>query len=234
MTVLGIETATAVCAAAVVSDGAVRSGGSIEGKYLHAERLMSIIDASLRDAGIGVRDLDAIAVSIGPGSFTGLRIGLSVAKGLAFAAGKPIVPVPTLRAIARHAVRAGIVRALSRILPVLDARRDEVYCQMFATDGAFIRPLWDERDMAVGALVDALGRGPVLVTGEAAPRVRAALEGRDAGSCPECAFAPAEIARCDAGTLAMIGEELAAEGRQADLNELEPRYIKEFFLRTTP
>jgi tRNA threonylcarbamoyladenosine biosynthesis protein TsaB len=233
MTVLGIESATAVCAAAVVSGGSVRSGRSIEGKHLHAEHLMSIIDRSLRDAGIGVRDLDAIAVSIGPGSFTGLRIGLSVAKGLACAAGKPVVPVPTLTSIARHAALAGIAGDQSRILPVLDARRDEVYCQLFERVGVSVRPVWEERDMTIGALVDMLGGERALVTGEAAPRVRAALEGRDERSRPACLFAPPEIARCDAGTIAMIGAELIAEGLQADLSDLEPRYIQEFFLRTT-
>jgi tRNA threonylcarbamoyladenosine biosynthesis protein TsaB len=233
MTVLGIESATAVCAAAVVSGGSFRSGRSIEGKHLHAEHLMSIIDGSLRDAGLSVRDLRAIAVSIGPGSFTGLRIGLSVAKGLACAAGKPVIPVPTLTSLARHAARAGIAGNHSRILPVLDARRDEVYCQLFERVGASVLPVWEERDMTLAGLVDLLGREPALVTGEAAVRVRAALEGRDVRSRPACLFAPPEIARCDAGTVAMIGAELAAEGLQVDLDDLEPRYIKEFFLRTT-
>jgi tRNA threonylcarbamoyladenosine biosynthesis protein TsaB len=78
--ILGIETATAVCAAAVAGGGHVFAESSLEEKYIHAERLMSMVDEVLRESGRSLAALDAIAVSIGPGSFTGLRIGLSVAK----------------------------------------------------------------------------------------------------------------------------------------------------------
>lgn len=233
MTVLGIETATSLCGAAVVSGGTVRSAHAVEGRHIHAEQLMSIIDRSLAQAGVLLRDLDAIAVSIGPGSFTGLRIGLSAAKGLALAAGKPIVPVPTLEAIARQAVRAGAAAPPRQILPVLDARRDEVYCQLFEAAGASVRALDQERDMTVAALVDSLGSRHVLVTGEAAHRVQAELLRREGGGGSHVAFAPPEAARCEAALVALIGEDLAAQGVVADLNDLEPRYIKEFFLRST-
>ena len=233
MTVLGSETATSVCGAAVVSGGSVRAAHAVEGSHLHAEHLMAIIDRSLVQAGVVLRDLDAIAVSIGPGSFTGLRIGLSAAKGLALAAGKPVVPVPTLEAIARQAVRAGAADLPRRILPVLDARRDEVYCQIFETAGASVRALDEERDMTVAGLVDTLGDRPVLVTGEAAHRVEAELRRRGGRVGAGVAFAPPDAARCEAAVVALIGEELAARGAAADLNDLEPRYIKEFFLRST-
>ena len=233
MTVLGIETATSVCGAAVVSGGTVQAAHAVEGSHIHAERLMAIIDRSLVQAGVVLRDLDAIAVSIGPGSFTGLRIGLSAAKGLALAAGKPVVPVPTLEAIARQAVRAGAADPPRRILPVLDARRDEVYCQIFETAGASVRALDEERDMTVAGLVDTLGDRPVLVTGEAAHRVEAELRRRGGRVGAGVAFAPPDAARCEAAVVALIGEELAARGAAADLNDLEPRYIKEFFLRPT-
>jgi tRNA threonylcarbamoyl adenosine modification protein YeaZ len=232
MIVLGIESATSLCAAAVVSDGAVLAAHGVEGRHLHAERLMSMIDRALREAGVELSGLEAIAVSIGPGSFTGLRIGLSVVKGLALAASLPVVPVPTLEAIARHALRAGLAHAGGRILPVLDARRDEVYCQFFAPEANAVRPLEAERDLGVRELVGRLGEHPVLVTGEAAHRIRAELERPGGRAHPGITFAPPEAARCDAGVVALMGEERANAGGTAALNDLEPRYIKEFFLRT--
>src|SRR5262245_52075822 len=96
----------------------------------HARTLLPLIDAALAAAGVGLRQLDLLAVSIGPGSFTGLRIGLSVAKGLALATGLPVVGVPTLEAYALHVgPRPGL------ICPVLDARKGEVYGAVFRWQG---------------------------------------------------------------------------------------------------
>ena len=171
-------------------------------------------------------------MSIGPGSFTGLRIGLSVAKGLAYAAEKPLVAVPTLRAIAERAARESVGEIPNTILPLLDARKDEVYCQLFERQGSAVRPAWEERDMTLAALADLVAQTNVLITGEAAPRLRAIVTmGRRPGR-PSAVFAPPEIARCSAAVVAMIGEQMLAEGKSADPRDLEPRYIKEFFLKT--
>ena len=100
MIVLGIETATAVCAVALVDDDVVRAERRYEIPQAHSEKLMECVDDCLKSAGLALSSIDGIAISIGPGSFTGLRIGLSVAKGLAFATDKPVVGVPTLEALA--------------------------------------------------------------------------------------------------------------------------------------
>jgi len=123
---LGIETATSIASVGIVGadrDPAERSQPMCGS---HARTLLPLIDDVLRAAGLGLSDLDLLAVSIGPGSFTGLRIGLSVAKGLALATGLPIVGVPTLEAYARHVgPRPGL------LCPVLDARKGEVYAAAF-------------------------------------------------------------------------------------------------------
>src|SRR5712692_6734191 len=100
MIVLGIETATAVCGAAIVEDAGVRAEASIEAEHIHSEKLISLIDEALNRATIPFSSIDSVAVSIGPGSFTGLRIGLSVAKGLVYAGGKSLAAVSTLEALA--------------------------------------------------------------------------------------------------------------------------------------
>src|SRR4030066_1575979 len=102
MKILAIETATVAGSIAIVDDSAGLIGEvRMDVKVVHAERLMPSIEWLLKASGIQINDIDAYAVSIGPGSFTGLRIGLSTAKGFSYATGKPVVPVPTLDAFAR-------------------------------------------------------------------------------------------------------------------------------------
>jgi tRNA threonylcarbamoyladenosine biosynthesis protein TsaB len=230
--ILGIETATAVCAAAVVGGGRVFAESAREEKYIHAERLMSMVDEVLRRSGCSLASLDAIAVSIGPGSFTGLRIGLSVAKGLAYAVEKPLIAVPTLRAIAERAARENGDDAPPAILPLLDARKDEVYCQLFERHGSTVRPAEEEHDVKLTVLAERLSQMEVLITGEAAPRLRELMMAPDGRNRPEAVFADTEKARCSAAVVALIGERMLGEGNTAEARDLEPRYIKEFFLKT--
>jgi tRNA threonylcarbamoyladenosine biosynthesis protein TsaB len=224
MTVLGIETATAVCGSAVWDDGRLAALEEINEGRVHAERLLPLIDSALRTSGRTAASLHAIAVSIGPGSFTGLRIGLSIAKGLVLATGVPLVAVPTLEALASRTVR--VLKATGRVLAAIDARRDEVYCQLFEADGERVVPLWEPRDVAVDRLLVELGSTPVLVTGDGRGKVMA----RAAGGGVRFDEADASAAACSAGEVARLGEMLARAGKTEDPALLEPRYIKEFFL----
>ncbi len=230
MSVLGIETATMVCAAAVAAGGKVLAEAAVEKRNIHAERLMLLIDEVLRQTGISPQQLDAIAVSIGPGSFTGLRIGLSVAKGLACATAKPLVAVPTLEALARRTVESGIVHPL--ILPLLDARRNEVYCQFFTAGDGGVTGFDDPHDRSLEEVAEEIGRRHVLVTGEASDKFRAFVESGRPEVREVVRFAEGPVARCSGGTVAVMGEELLARGRTEDPSALEPRYIKEFFFKT--
>jgi tRNA threonylcarbamoyladenosine biosynthesis protein TsaB len=230
VTVLGIETATAVCGAALVRDGVIAAEQSLEEKNVHAERLLGLIDRVLVDGdprqgkADPLRSLEGIAVSVGPGSFTGLRIGLSVAKGLAFARELPLVGVPTLVALARHAAATDPPAAGEWILAALDARRDEVYYQIFDYSGS---PLRDAGDCDVGALRSEIGDHPLLVTGDGAMKV--INGGSGGGHRMRLASPPALL--CSAAGVARLGEEMLREGHRDDPVTLEPLYIKEFFLK---
>jgi len=129
---LGIETATSIASVGIVVENQVAAERTLPLRGSHARTLLPLIEETLHGAGLGLSDLELLAVSIGPGSFTGLRIGLSVVKGLALATGLPVVGVPTLEAYAHAAgARAGV------ICPVLDARKGEVYAAAFRwQDGA--------------------------------------------------------------------------------------------------
>ena len=133
MRILAIETATSVCGCALVENGAIRREYSVEAPQIHSEKIMGLIDKVLASSQMACTDVDAVAVSIGPGSFTGLRIGLSVAKGLSFAGEKPLIAVSTLEALAGHAVLRDLVTADDLVLAAIDARRNEVFAAAYRT-----------------------------------------------------------------------------------------------------
>ncbi|MGH7898517.1 MAG: tRNA (adenosine(37)-N6)-threonylcarbamoyltransferase complex dimerization subunit type 1 TsaB [Candidatus Binatia bacterium] len=124
--ILGIDTATAVAAVGVVSEGRIAAEVFEFSGEGHAPRLADLARRALDDAGMSLAELDSIAVSIGPGSFTGIRVGLGFAKGIAYSAGLPLVGVGTLEALARVAPGG-----FPRIAAVTDARKGEVYLGSF-------------------------------------------------------------------------------------------------------
>ncbi len=128
--ILNIETATKNCSVSVAKDGNTIACNELADEgYSHAEKLHVFIEEVISKAGISVQDLSAIAVSQGPGSYTGLRIGVSAAKGLCYALNIPLIAVDTLQTLASQ---AGVTDG--KIIPMLDARRMEVYSAIFNSD----------------------------------------------------------------------------------------------------
>lgn len=140
MYILNIETATKNCSVALAKDGTTIFCKEIaEQGYSHAEKLHVFIEEIIKEAGISMTDLAAIAVSQGPGSYTGLRIGVSTAKGLCYALGIPLIAVDTLASLAKKAdVEDGLV------VPMIDARRMEVYSAIFNSKNEMIRDVQAE------------------------------------------------------------------------------------------
>jgi tRNA threonylcarbamoyladenosine biosynthesis protein TsaB len=232
MNVLGIETATGVCGAALAVNGVIAAVEEIDRQKIHAEKLVSLVTAVLRAGGITPRDLDGIAVSIGPGSFTGLRIGLSAAKGLAYATGVPLLAVPTLEALANRAERDGILPPEGWLCAALDARRDEVYYQRFRIEKGALRAEEPASDATVADLALLLAQhpsAPLVLTGEAREKLAGALP-RQEGRAP-VTLLPDPHAQCTAVTVALLGALRLSRGETEDTALLEPRYIKEFFLK---
>ena len=128
--ILNIETATKNCSVCLAKDGIPVAVSEYAGEgYAHAEKLHVFIEEVLQKAGIGYKDLTAIAVSMGPGSYTGLRIGVSAAKGLCYALGIPLLAIDTLELLARKVtISEGV------IIPMIDARRMEAYTAVFDKD----------------------------------------------------------------------------------------------------
>ncbi len=151
MKILGLDTAAAIASVALVEDGKIileeLCPGKREGEIFsvpikranHAETVLPLIDNVLKKAGLSLSEISALAVSIGPGSFTGLRIGLSTVKGLAYGWKIPVVGVPTL-----HAVAARVTEWDGLICPFLDARKKEVYAALFRKKAGTLERLTED------------------------------------------------------------------------------------------
>jgi tRNA threonylcarbamoyladenosine biosynthesis protein TsaB len=188
MRILAVDAATEACSAALLAGGRVRELFEIIGRG-HAGRLLPMADALLGEAGIGVRDLDAVAFGRGPGGFTGLRIAAGLAQGLAAGSGRPILPVSDLAALAAAGSRAA---EAPRVLACLDARMGQVYWAAYDCSGeapAAVTPehLSGPGDVAPpGAGWFGAGHG-FSAYPEIRARFGAALVGVDAGLLPRAA-----------------------------------------------
>ena len=199
MKVLGLDTATTACSAAVWIDGAIVASRRLTMNRGQAEALAPMIMATLEDAGMAeVRDLDRIAVTIGPGAFTGLRIALATARGFSVATGLPVAGVTTFDALA-HAVPARL-RAGRILLVAVDSRRAEPFCQLYHAD---LTPQGEPFALLPDAVAARLPAGPLLLAGDGASPLREALATR-----ADTAFAPGD-GLPDAGVVAALGAAMA-------------------------
>jgi len=217
MLILGIETSTKTGSVAVVSEDGVIAQYSLNIEVTHSERLMSTVDRVLKDTGIAMADFGGFAVAIGPGSFTGLRIGLSTVKGLALATGKPVASVPTLQALAWN-----LPYAAYPVCPMLDARKNEVYAALYIFDGAAFAQVMPEMTISIREFGEKISR-KTLFTGEAAHLYRREIEQQFGNTA---LFAPLSAALPSAATVAEIGLDLIKNGKQTDPDSLTPLYIR--------
>jgi len=173
--ILQIETATTVCSVALAKEGSVLCRREVEQRNVHAEKITLFIEEVLNEAARSYEDLDAIAVSCGPGSYTGLRIGVSAAKGLCFALDKPLIAIETLAAMADGLVEQHSFESTDHLLcPMIDARRMEVFTAMFDAMGNKLKPtaaeIIDENSFA-----DVLEARKVIFFGDGAEKCSNAL-----------------------------------------------------------
>jgi len=172
--ILALESATSACSVALWADGRVLAGESAEMSRGHAEALLPMVDRVRIAAGVDFAEIDRFAVTIGPGHFTGLRIGLSAARGLALATGRPLVGVTTLEAVAAAVPESE--RAGSMIVAALDSKRAELYVQTF---DSLLRPADSPAALAPSAAVDRLALDRAyLLAGDAADRLVPELQRR--------------------------------------------------------
>lgn len=230
MKVLGIETATKVCAAALVEDEKVLVERHLMLDRMHSEKLIDLIDDCFRAVELDPKTIDGLAISIGPGSFTGLRIGLSVAKGLSFASGKPIVSVPTLEGLAFHAIRQKLCHPGDIILSTIDARRDEVYTAAYCDNNGRLDEISSANAMSVSACFSSyLKSNRVLIVGDGADKFKSHMEKVELEQSSRYIIPPAEYRYCSATAIASLGASKLLRGVHEDVETLEPFYVKDFY-----
>lgn len=214
-----IETSTALCSTALAVDGKVIESRQSDAPKAHAAMTAPFIQDMLGAHGLGVRDCDAVCVSAGPGSYTGLRVGASTAKGLCFAAGIPLISVGTLDLLARQAIGEGLVPDYcTRIIPMIDARRMEVYTAPFSAEGERLGEV-TPRIIEEGSFAEELSQGPVLFIGDGV------------GKCSEALASPnARLVQTFPHASAMAGpaQEAFDAGRFENCAYFEPFYLKQF------
>jgi tRNA threonylcarbamoyladenosine biosynthesis protein TsaB len=225
MRLLAIETATPAQGVALAEDDRLLAELSYEAKGNRGGLLLPTVDRVLQKAGLTARDLDAVAVSVGPGSFTGLRVGLATAKGLALGTGARLVGVPTLEALAEgYALPSGTICAL------LDAYRGEVYMALFRRvgaggEGSALERLSPDAVLAPEAVKAALAdvEGPVHLIGNGATRYRERLEAALGGRA--CVTEQGLCAAPSAAAVARLGFRQLAGGNKPDV-EVAPIYLR--------
>ena len=217
--ILLIETSTAQLSTAVAEDGVVTAFRICGEPRMQAAPTAPYVQEVLSEKGLTVKELDAVCVGRGPGSYTGLRVGVSTAKGLCFGAGLPLLSAGTLDVLVSEAHRLGVVPEGCRaIVPMVDARRMEVYTAVFTPDG---RQLSETKPVVVGpdSFAAELAEGPVLFIGDGALKCRETLQS------PNAFFAEAFPT---AMAMAPLAEAAFQEKRFEDVAYFEPFYLKDF------
>lgn len=220
-----IETSTALCSAAIAEDGKIVCSRESGEDRSHASLTAVFIDELLKERGCGVADCTAVCVSEGPGSYTGLRVGVSTAKGLCFGAGIPLLSVSTLEVLVSQAIEdaAKTGDTFRYIVPMIDARRMEVYTAIFSGDGKKLGET-EAKVIDSDSFKDILAEGPVLFIGDGAGKCEGTLLHPNARFRQTCPRATAMLAPA------------VRELHERDFRDtayFEPFYLKDFVATTS-
>jgi tRNA threonylcarbamoyladenosine biosynthesis protein TsaB len=217
--ILNLETATTNCSVSIAKDGnllAIKEHNTPN--YSHSEQLHVFIQEVLKKASFTMNDLDAVAVSKGPGSYTGLRIGVSAAKGLCFALDVPLISIPTLSNMAEQVRNS----KMDYIIPVLDARRMEVYSAVFDNSLSQVRETLAEI-IDQDSFQEYIPKGTILVVGSGAEKCKAPLV--DLNVVFDTAVVPSSKEMCQPSFNKF------KENDFEDVAYFEPYYLKDFMLQ---
>jgi len=223
MKILGIESAALTASAALTVDGTVIAEYSTNFKKTHSQTLLPMVEELFRMTGMTPAELDAVAVSEGPGSFTGLRIGAATAKGIAFAVGRPIIPVSTLAAMAY-----GLFDSASLLCPIMDAKRSQVYTASYVFENGTLRCIREPEALSVEEQAEnakkaafELGKN-ILYVGDGVPVYEVKLR----ELIPGALFAPAHQRYERAANVCALAETVYAEGGAVNAEDFLPVYLR--------
>lgn len=221
MKILALETSAKSVSTAVVENGAPLAYAYQCTGLTHSRTLMPMVDAMLKNAELTLGDMDAVAVAAGPGSFTGLRIGIAAVKGLAWAADKPCFGVSTLEAMAQN-----LAHMDGLLVCAMDARRNQVYNALFRARGGALERLTPDRAIGIEELAkelaDISAETGKIVVGDGAQLCYTGLLERGVS----CTLAPAALRMQNAVGVALCAEEMVRRGETTSARDLVPVYLR--------
>ena len=220
MKILALESSGLVASVAVMEDQKMIGEFTTNFKKTHSQTLLPMLDELIKTLDMELSDIDAIAVSKGPGSFTGLRIGSATAKGLGLALNKPLIPVPTVDALAYN-----LCGTAHLICPMMDARRQQVYTGLYAFENGHFKVVLPQRAVPVEEIIDEINqRGrSVIFLGDGVPVYKTLIE---SSVKTEYQFAPAHLAYQRAGALGALAQIYYSEGKIESASAHRPDYLR--------
>lgn len=223
MRILALDSSGLVASVAVVEADKTIAEYTINYKKTHSQTLLPMLDEVIKMTGLCLEEMDAIAVSAGPGSFTGLRIGAATAKGLGLALGKPLIAVPTLDAMAYNLLGTDAL-----VCPMMDARREQVYSGLYAVKES-LQVIEKQAARSVGLWIDRLNllagelEKSIIFLGDGVPVYCDMLE---SGLCVPHAYAAPHMNRQRAAAVAALGIRYYEEGKTESAAEHRPEYLR--------
>ena len=221
--ILNLETATKICSVSLAESGKVIAIEEEQhGEYIHAEKLTVFVSSVMKKAKLSLNEVDAIAVSMGPGSYTGLRIGVSAAKGLCYALDIPLIGVSTLKQMALSAARDLKNRVPQNTLfcPMIDARRMEVYCAVYNNGNEAVEEV-EAKIIDPNSFNEILSAHPVYFFGDGADKCKDTLS-----THPNAVFVDNYYP--SAAGMAPLSEESFGSACFENVAYFEPYYLKDF------
>ena len=219
MLILSLDTSTTVCSVALHHQGVLLGSYELFTERTSSAMLTTLLHDVVYQAGYSLDQVDAIAVAKGPGSYTGLRIGVSTAKGLCFALDKPLLAINTLAAMTEQ-IRSYFPKNYF-LCPLLDARRMEVYCALYDTDGQEVQPT-SAQIIDENSFQEWLANSPVVFFGDGAAKCRTLLSKQANAMFPDVSVTPS------ARTVGQLAIEAFSTGQFENLTTFEPFYLKDF------
>ena len=218
--IIALESSGMTASAAIAEQGKIIAEYSVNNKLTHSQTLLPMIDEMFRTAGVDRKEIEAVALTGGPGSFTGLRIGSATAKGIALTLDVPVIAVPTLEALAWNVIGRDTV-----ICPMMDARRSQVYTGIYRTSGFSMETVEDQMAVAIEDIISRLNAlvEKVTLLGDGADAYEEDL--REGLTIP-WEMAPTHLSRPRAGAVAMCAFEYQRQGKAVNGAEHRPVYLR--------
>lgn len=219
MKILALDSSGLTASVAVVSDQELIAEYTVNYEKTHSQTLMPMLQEAAGRIGLDLQSVDAIAVANGPGSFTGLRIGVATVKGLALALDKPVIAIPTVDALAYN-----LAGASGLVCPLMNARRNQVYTGIYRFADGKMEIVKEQCALALDEILDELEQmhEPVTFLGDGVPVFRDQIEQRKLNH----RYAPVHLALQRGGSVGALALEYAKEGKQIHADALSPDYLR--------